>query len=479
MQYKIILVLAAAVMLSSCKKFLQLTPDSQISASNFYNKKADFDNALLGAYATERALYSTTTSIYLSELSTDNTEISWSSPSTDEMQFDQNALTPTNAFINSIWRTCLTTIAQCNTILARIDAVDFDAASKDRIKGETKFLRAFNYFYLVRAFGNIPITDKEFKSPEEILAADLTLQPAQKVYDVIISDLTSAETLLPVALNTDKTKASSATAKALLGKVYLTQHDYAKAAAKLKEVIDLNQYSLVSTYKTLFTNGNNNLSESIFEIEFVSGKSLGNNYSAQFTPAITSMAIFTNNLQGGGRIVPTLDLIKSYEAGDLRKSVSVSDSVLLISGQKSYARYGLKFVDFKAVDLADGTITYTVLRYADVLLMYAEALNELNSTAAALDNIKPIRARAGLAALPATLDQAAIRLALEKERRVEFLYEGHRWFDLVRTGRAKAVLNAHYASQGLSFSVEDYELIFPIPQSEIDLNPAVKQNPNY
>ncbi len=472
-------ILIAIVMLSSCKKFLELTPGSQISSGNFYNKKADFDNALLGAYATERGLYSTSNILYSTELATDNAEISWSSPTTDEMQFDQNALAPTNGQVGATWRICLSTIAQCNTILARIDQVDFDAASKDRIKGETKFLRAFNYFYMVRLFGNVPLTDKEFKSPEEILSADLTLQPKEKVYDVIISDLASAETLLPAALNTDKTKASRATVKTLLGKVYLTQHDYAKAATKLKEVIDLNQYSLVSSYKTLFTNGNNNLSESIFEIEFVSGKSLGNNYSALFTPAITSMAIFPNNLQGSGRIVPTLDMIRSYEAGDQRKSVSVNDSVQLINGQKSYARYGLKLVDFRAVDLADGTVSFIVLRYADVLLMYAEALNELNTTSTALDYIKPIRARAGLTALPTTLDQAATRLALEKERRVEFLFEGHRWFDLVRTGRARAVLNAHYAGQGLSFTVEDYELILPIPQNEIDLNPAVKQNPNY
>ena len=473
----LIAMLVVVLTLSSCKKFLELTPGAQISTENFYNKKADFDNALLGAYATQRGLYSTSNSLYQTELATDNAEISWSSP-TPQMQFDQNALTPTDAQVRSTWNTCLYSIAQCNTILGRIDQVDFDAASKDRIKGETKFLRAFSYFYLVRLFGNVPVSDKEFKSPEEILAADLTLQPKEKVYEIIVSDLTSAETLLPAALNSDKTKASRATVKTLLGKVYLTQHDYAKAAAKLKEVIDLNQYSLVPSYKTLFTNGNNNLAESIYEIEYVSGKSLGNNYSAVFTPAITSMAIFPNNLQGSGRIVPTLDLIKSYEAGDTRKAVSVSDSVLLINGQKSYARYGLKFVDFKAVDLADGTVSYLVLRYADVLLMYAEALNELNSTSAALDYIKPTRARAGLAALPA-LDQAATRLALEKERRVEFLYEGHRWFDLVRTGRARAVLNAHYASQGLNFSVEDFELILPIPQNEIDLNPAVKQNTGY
>ncbi len=110
--------------------------------------------------------------------------------------------------------------------------------------------------------------------------------------------------------------------------------------------------------------------------------------------------------------------------------------------------------------------------------MYAEALNEQNKTAQALPVITPIRARAGLAPLSG-LDQAATRLALERERRVELLYEGYRWFDLVRTNRARAVLNAHYASQNLSFSVEDFEYIMPIPQNEIDLNPALKQNPGY
>ena len=478
MKYKIIAVLFVMGMMSSCKKFLELSPKYQISAETFYTKKADFENALVGAYSTLRGLYVGGTSLYQSELATDNAEISWSSPTTDEMQFDQNALTPTNAQVRSIWNICLYTVAQCNTILNRIDAVDFDAVSKDRIKGETRFLRAYSYFYMVRLFGNVPLTDQEFKSPEQILSADLSLKPKDKVYEVILSDLLSAETLLPAILNTDKTRASRSTVKTLLGKVYLTQRDYAKASAKLKEVIDANQYSLVSTYRTLFTNGNNNLSESIFEVEFVSGKSLGNNFSALFTPAITSMAIFPNNLQGSGRIVPTLDLLRAYEANDSRKAVSVNDSVQLINGQKSYSRYGLKFVDFKAIDLADGTVSYTVLRYADVLLMYAEALNELTSTSSALDYIKPVRARAGLAPL-AALDQAATRLALEKERRLEFLYEGQRWFDLVRTGRARAVLNAHYASQGLNFSVEDYELILPIPQNEIDLNPSVKQNPNY
>jgi hypothetical protein len=332
---------------------------------------------------------------------------------------------------------------------------------------------------MVRIFGNVPVTDEEFSSPEDIMAADLTLKPKETVYDKLVNDLKTAESLLPATLNTDKTKASQGTVKTLLGKVYLTLLDYTNAAAKLKEVIDAQQYGpLNGSYKNLFSAGNNNLPESIFEIEYVSGKTMGNNYSTLFTPAITSMAIFQNNQQGAGRIVPTLDMMNSYESGDIRKAASVNDSVLLINGTKTYNRYGLKFVDFKASDVSDGSVTFFVLRYADVLLMYAEALNELNQTGDAFQYINTVRQRASLPDLSG-LSQEDLRLAIEKERRIEFLHEGHRWFDLLRTGRLQTVMNNYYTSLGQSFRIEDFELIFPIPQNEIDLNPAVKQNDGY
>ncbi|RRA97625.1 RagB/SusD family nutrient uptake outer membrane protein [Larkinella rosea] len=479
MKKNLFLLLILLVTASSCKDFLALSPEYQISDQTFYKNQNDFETALTGVYSTFRGLFSTANVQYLGDLTTDNAEIQWSSPSVNEMQLDQNAVVSTNSNIQGAWNTCLYTISRSNAIINRIDGVSFDQATKDRIKGEAKFLRAYSYFYLVRLFGNVPIVDKEFGSPEEVAAADLAPKPAAQVYQVILADLTSAETLLPVALNTDRTRASRPTVKAVLGKVYLTMKNYEQAAAKLKEVIDAKTYSLVADYKTLFTNGNNNLSESIFEIEYVSGRSMGNNYSALFTPAITSMAIFTGNLQGSGRIVPTLDVLKAYEPGDARKAVSVNDSVLLIGGKKSYSRYGLKFVDFKAIDLSDGSVTFTELRYADVLLMYAEVLNEQGKTADALPFINQVRNRAKLANVTETT-QAGLRLAIEKERQLEFLFEGQRWFDLVRTGRVQTVMNAHYASLKLTFKVDDFELIFPIPQNEVDLNPTViKQNPGY
>ncbi len=478
MKYKIIIVLLLMITFSSCKKFLDLTPDSQISNQNFFRNSSDFESALTGVYGTFRGYFSGSTMLYLGELTTDNAEIQWTSPSVSEMQLDQNAVNPTNSYISSAWRTFLTTISQCNTILNRIDKVDFDVAVKNRIKGEALFLRAYSFFYLTQIFGNVPITTEEFKSPEQILAADLSLQPSEKAYALIIGDLTTAEGLLPATLNPEKTRASLGTVKTLLGKVYLTLHEYDLAAAELKAVIDSHDYSLAPAYKTLFSSGNNNLAESIFEIQFVSGKTIGNNYSYLFSPAITSMAIFQNNQQGAGRIVPTLDIMNAYEAGDARKAASVNDSVPLINGTKTYNRYGLKFVDFKAIDVTDGSITFTVLRYADVLLMYAEALNESDHTPDAFPYINAVRERAQLTDLSG-LGKDDLRIALEKERRVEFLDEGQRWFDLLRTGRTEAVLNAYYNSTSQHFSVEDYELIFPIPQNEVDLNAAVIQNPGY
>ncbi len=479
MKTKLILFLLFATTTFSCKDFLVLTPEYQISDQNFYRSQNDYTTALTGVYGTFRGLFSSSSVIYMTELSTDNTEIQWSSPTTDEMQMDQNGVTSTNTFVQSVWTTCLVTISRSNAILNRIDGADFDATAKSQIKGEAKFLRAYSYFYLVQLFGNVPIINQSFSSPAQVAAADLALKPRDEVYKVILADLAEAETLLPATLNADKTRASRMTVKALLGKIYLTQKNYDLAATKLKEVIDGKSYSLAANYQTLFTNGNNNLAESIFEIQFTSGRSLGNNYSAVFTPAITSMAIFPNNLQGSGRITPTLELIRAYDAGDARKAVSVNDSVTLIGGRKSYSRYGLKFVDFRAIDLSDGSITFIPLRYADVLMMYAEGLNEQGKPADALLYINQVRQRAKLANLTG-LNQADLRLAIEKERRVEFLYEGHRWFDLVRTGRVQTVMNAHYANLKLSFKVDDFELLFPIPQNEVDLNPTlVKQNPGY
>ena len=140
--------------------------------------------------------------------------------------------------------------------------------------------------------------------------------------------------------------------------------------------------------------------------------------------------------------------------------------------------YGKKFVDFTATNVADMNNNFTAIRYSDVLLMYAEALNETSKTEDAHLYINQVRKRAGLVELTG-LSKNELFLSIEKERRVEFLYEGHRWFDLVRTGRAIEVLNKHFTDSGLSYTVDQNELLMPIPQRERDINPALEQNPGY
>jgi hypothetical protein len=190
------------------------------------------------------------------------------------------------------------------------------------------------------------------------------------------------------------------------------------------------------------------------------------------------MAIFPGNMQGSGRIVPTIEIGNAYETGDLRRPASIADSVKLINGTYAKNIYGLKFVDFTTGLTGDGGINFTSLRYADVLLMYAEALNETSKTSEALPFLNQVRNRAGLSSLSG-LTKDALTETLEKERRVEFLCEGHRWFDLVRTGRAISVMNKYFQDKGLKFTVKETELLMPIPQRERDIDPNLAQNPGY
>ncbi|MBA9075551.1 RagB/SusD family nutrient uptake outer membrane protein [Rufibacter quisquiliarum] len=473
---KIICICLFLGMATACDSFLELQPESQINEQNFYKTKNDFEKAMIGVYGTFKEMYNTNL-FYVAELMSDNAEISISSSSITEVEFDELNVTPANTILQSIWSTSLYTVARCNIIINRLPEADIDAQVKDRLMGEAKFMRAYSYFILVQTFGNVPITDAEFRSPDQVASADLSLKPKEAVYAKIIEDLTAAETLLPATLNPNKGYASRGTVKTLLGKVYLTQRQYQLAETKLWEVIESNQYSLVTNYASLFTNGNENLAESIFELKFISGANLGNSYSIQFTPATTGL--LANGQQGSGRITPTLSLVEAYEDGDLRKEVSVGEYITSnLTGERFYSRHGLKFVDFTAVNPRDGSINFTVLRYADVLLMYAEALNEQGQTDDALLYLNRVRARASLDGLE-DLTQEEARAAIQHERRVELAYEAHRWFDLVRTGKAREVINAFYQAKGLNFSVADHELILPIPRREIEINPKLIQNPGY
>ena len=467
-----------AVIVIACSDFLQLQPEYEINENSFYKNANDFETALIGNYAGLQGLHNTSIT-YLGDLTTDNAEIRWTSPTVAETEFDEMNPTPSNGFLGTIWTTCYATISRSNNILSRLESADIAEGRKKQFRGEALFLRGYAYFYLVRIFGDLPLVEVAFRSPNEIMAYDMSRKPVSEIYNLIEKDLTEAASLLTGVSGLSKSRASAGAAKTLLGKAYLTQKKYQNAAAILKEIIDSNTFSLESNYGKLFTKGNNELPESVFEIKYLSGNvGEGNGFSAIFTPARFDMAIFPNNMQGSGRVLPTPEVAASYEAGDKRRQASIADSVRLVTGKYEKELYGLKFVDFTTGVQGDGGVNYTSLRYADVLLMYAEAANETDQLSTAETYINRVRTRAGLPDLNG-LTKEGMRLALEKERQLEFFLEGHRWFDLVRTGRLQTVMNAYFTSKGLKFTVAEHETLMPIPLREIDINPNLGQNKGY
>lgn len=463
---------------TSCSDFLSLQPENQINENSFYKNISDFDAAMFGVYAELQTLHNASI-VYLGDLTTDNAEIRWTVPTVAETEFDEVSPTPANSFLSTIWSSCYNVISRSNTVLSKLEGAGLTDAQKSRLRGESLFLRGYAYFYLVRTFGALPIVEVPFRSPNEIMNYDMSRKETTQVYSLIERDLTESATLLAGVTGLSKSRASSGAAETLLGKVYLTTKQFDKAATILKKVIDSNAYSLQTNYGALFTNGNDNLAESVFEVLYMSGNvGEGNSFSTIFTPARFDMAIFPGNMQGSGRIIPTAEIAAAYESGDKRRPVSVRDSMRTNTGKYEKELFGLKFVDFTTGIVGDGGINFTSLRYADVLMMYAEAVNEAGQTQTALEFLNMVRNRAGLANLSG-LSQDEFRLAMEKERRVEFFLEGHRWFDLVRTGRVQTVLNDYFNSKGLKFTVEPHNLIMPIPIREIDVNPNLGQNPNY
>lgn len=474
--YRIIL-MSMVVIVCSCSDFLELEPEYLVNEKGFYQTEEDFETAMVGNYSELQVIYDASI-LKLTELTTDNAYIQWTSPTTSEFECDEMRLTSANSEINTVWNLSFKTIVRCNTILDKIENAEISESIKTQYRGEAYFLRAFNYFNLVRLFGDLPLIEGIFNSPSEIASFDMTRKSTSEIYALIISDLENAHALLQ-GLELSKSRASAGAAQALLGKVHLTQNDYEQALTTLKSVIDSGEYGLQEDYGQLFTNGNDELTESIFEIKFLSGNiGEGNSYSTLFTPPSFDAAIFPGNMNGSGRIVPTLNVRDSYEEGDLRRELSIRDSLLLLDGTYEQLQYGLKFVDFTVGLEGDGGINFTPLRYADVLLMYAEALNEVNRTDEAYAYINAIRARASLDPLDGLTSQE-FALALEHERRVEFLSEGQRWFDLTRTGRTIEVLNAYFEDIGSNFSVTQEELLMPLPQRELDIDPNLEQNPGY
>ena len=368
-----------------------------------------------------------------------------------------------------------------NTVLDKIKDADISVVkNKTRYIAEAKFLRALAYFDLVRIYGDVPMITTEVNIEE---AYHIGREKTDKIYDeVIIKDLNDAQNALPVKYTgTDVGRATMGAAKSLLGKVYLTRKDFTNAEVKLQEVTTLG-YSLLPKFTDLFDySKNEHHSEYIFDIEFEEGIGLGSNFTNTFIPNSVQMASFYKVSGGRGESNSVGDsLFNQFSSQDLRRDITVAVKGGWIDGNGNFVpllattsqSYTKKYLTPVASG-NDSRANWKVIRYADVLLMYAEALNENGKTSEALVQLNKIRTRAGVPAY-SNLTQSETREKIYLERRLELAFEGHRWFDLVRTGRALSVMQP--------YGMKSYMTVFPLPISQIQLindNSLFPQNTGY
>lgn len=452
-KYSVIL-LVILMSFTSCDDFLTIVPETQLSSATFFKTENDFIQAVNGAYAPLRSYYDGP-AWTLGELHSDNTfymrNVLFGAVENTENLADfsvpvSNGTTPNSNVLNA-WRGLYLIISRTNQVLAPIDEVEFNQDSKNNVKGQALFLRAFSYFHLVRYFGKVPLHLTPVSGRD---GSALPLSEEAAVFDQIIKDLTAAIPLLPQKSAQLAGRVTQGAARTLLGDVFIYRKRWSDAEQVLAPVISSGQYSLMANYAMAFPKNstNKNNSESVFEIQFREGPDgLQGTFLYQHLPRPLTVAevrsLFnTGNPQpvdGQGNNVPTPDIIGAYEEGDLRKDASIM--TITVSGRPGTNKITpiiRKFLDNHAQHNNHG-VNWPVYRYAEVLLLQAEALNEQGKSGEALALMNQVRSRAGLAASTAT-GQAQVREAIFKERRVELAFENKRWFDIMRTGRIQEII---------------------------------------
>jgi len=494
---------------TSCKKdFLVLYPEGSINEGNFYKTTSDFQQAVVGAYVPLRDV--ATYAFYMEEMRSDNTEYDYNFKDRGGAGYEQLGDfldVSSNAVLSNVWSANYKGIQRTNVILDRISTITsvISDADKNQITGEAKALRAHYYFELVRCFGSVPLYLHEVKDNS---SAFINRSSVDSVYNQIISDFSDALSLLSAPAKFPQSGAmTKGTVATELGLVYLTRKDYAKATPLLLSVTKMG-YDLLPNYEDVFKLGNKNSKESIFEVQYKAGTDGQQSaFIYKFipvTPNTTNILGVNFNNTVGGFNVPTDDIVAAYEPGDKRLDASIAvakgkyntnvdfmaDSVVSILHPATLGSVSKMFIKKyynKPYGLQNNTDdNWPLYRYADVLLMLAESLNEQGNSSDALPYLNKVRYRAGLLDATST-DQTTLRSIISHERRVELAFENHRWFDLVRTGQAISVMNAFGVLQKIKYSyilpaaynVTQNRLIYAIPYRETQVNPNLGQNLDY
>jgi len=486
----------------SCKKFLNKDIQGVYSASQYYTTSNDAIQAINAAYVQLTFVSGTANPLWVfGDVASDDAASGNPAASPDAATIDNFSYSATNSHLSNEWSNFYEGITNCNLVLANVPSISMDTALRSRILGEARFLRAWYYFKLVNIYGDVPVV----LTPLTPAQMQIAQSPKKEIYEAVIEpDLKTALKILPASYGgADIGRATSGAAASLLAKVYLFQEKWDTSLIYSNMVINSGQYQLMKIYSQDFDGLHKNNQESIFEVQMLGGQTpnVGNALNQWFAPQIV-----------GGYYcdAPNQNFINEFEETsdsvyDPRLDYTVGrDSTLWNNGeyflsswspQTGYLTRKFQQPLTEAPIIGQGNCDYTAIRYADILLFNAEALNELGQISAAVIPLNEVRKRAresylydstlnGYGSIPAGLlpdipaiSQGQVRTAIIHERRVELGFEFHRFFDLMRYG-ANSNLGPDYVNQLInrdgvtqfSYSVDN---TFPIPQSERDIDKAL------
>lgn len=495
----LVLIILSIILFTSCSDQLEIAPKSNLELGNFFATPADFDLALTGAYdpiAVHQGDRGFGT--YFKGL------LMMGRAGTDEMYVNQGfwdatgkeignyTYTPFSRIPNAVWEMQYVGISRCNVVIGKIKStnVSMPEATKQRILGEASFLRAFYYFQLARYFGGVPLINEdtnlnEFRNIRSSLA---------ETYAMIVKDLEVAEQNIPVI--NEPGRATKFAAKAYLAKVYLQMSGNplndtsaaAKAAVYAKDVIDNGSYALETNYSDIFKLDREHGAEYIFSAEYIATNNEGGQVATWDGPPGNWTNTITYSIC---RAMP--ELYNSYTVGDKRRNHNIVDYVVIdAAGTTQPTNDGFYYAFKWRHDPNPATRGYAtewqspfnfpLTRFADVLLMYAEAQCRAagSPNTEAYSAINRVRSRAGLADLSGLAGPAFLQAVLD-ERKRELCFEGHRWADLVRYGKLVEVVKASSMGNPIAAAnIKDHHVLFPIPDREIQVSGGdLKQNPGY
>lgn len=491
MSQRIYSLVFAFLTLAGCNQ-LDLVPVSSKSVEGFYRTEAHFNQAAIGLYSGLRGVWVTSQSSYMmTEARSDNAFQGTAYDDGPISRFQETSILPV---LNSVWSSYYSNINSCNRILEQVGNAEISDEKRKQYEGEARFVRALLYFDLVRYFGGVPLVTMPLSIQESHDAKRFSIE---EVYNLIVEDLQAASELLPAVYEgSDKGRATRWAAKGYLGKVYVFRSGYplfkgewGLARDTFKELIDSGQFRFFERYDDNYLHEYEGGQQQVFSIQFRSGVGgHGNpfptrNASNDIAPVPQSQG----GLEFGGspfNLFLSDDLVRSFDEKDLRRSVSIRYSWLHRSGETITTLPTCKKYQNGPVAAAnDWDIDWIALSYTDVLMMYAESLNELgySATGDAFEILNRVRIRAGLESktMEDVPNQEAYRLWMERERRHELCFENLRWFDLVRTDRALDVMGSFLAQYGLGGLGSRERYLYPIPQPVRDVTPHIDQNPGY